>query len=112
MASIRQSKVARLIQKELSEIFLFRKNELSGGAMITVTIVRASPDLAVAKVYLSLYSTKNPEELLENIRSYTNQIRGMLGQRTGKQLRKIPELIFYRDDSLDYIERIEQLLKK
>ncbi len=110
MESTRQKKVSRLLQKELGNIFQKKTNEL-GGKMITVTTVRISPDLSVAKVYLSIFPKKNHgEESLEHIRNMTPQIRNELGKIVRNQLRIVPELIFYIDDSLDYIENIENLL--
>ncbi|NDV69858.1 30S ribosome-binding factor RbfA [Dysgonomonas sp. 25] len=111
MESTRQQKINRLIQKELSEIFQ-RDTRQMQGVLITVSTVRVSPDLGLAKVYLSIFPSDKGEELLKNIKTNTKGIRFALGQKTGKQLRVIPELAFYIDDSLDYIENIENLLKK
>ena len=111
MASIRQSKVSRLIQKELAEIFRSEARNLFKGAFITVTIVRLSPDMGLAKVYLSIMD-KDKEAVLKNITLQTKEIRKRLGLKVGKQLRITPELAFYIDDSLDYAMHIEELLKK
>ena len=80
------------------------------GIMITVTKVNISPDLSIAKVYLSLFATSNKEEMIDSIRGHAREIRFKLGRKIGKQVRVIPELQFYLDDSLDYIENIEKLL--
>ncbi|GAB4133851.1 MAG: 30S ribosome-binding factor RbfA [Bacteroidia bacterium] len=112
METTRQQKFARLIQKEMAEIFQFDMKGKYGNIMITVTMVRVSPDLGVAKVYVSLFPVKEKDKMLDLIRSHSHEIRGHLGKRIGKQVRIIPELIFYIDDSLDYAERIEELLKK
>ena len=79
--------------------------------MISVTQVRVSPDLGIAKSYLSLFPSDNREEVIEEIRSHAKEIRYILGKKVGQQLRHIPELHFYLDDSFDYAEQIDQLLK-
>ena len=111
MASTKQNKVARLLQKELGDIFQKRSKSLFEDKMITVTVVRISPDLLVAKVYLSIYPSKNNEKTLALVREHANEIRYDLGNRIRNQVRKIPELTFFIDDSLDYIENIDRLLK-
>ncbi|GAD08115.1 Ribosome-binding factor A [Porphyromonas crevioricanis] len=111
MDSTRQSKISRLIQKELSEIFRLQTKALPG-VIVSVTSVRVSADLSIARATLSIFPSDRAEELLKNIRSQASQVRFELGQRTRMQLRRIPELHFYIDDSLDYIERIDELLKK
>ncbi len=80
--------------------------------MISVTVVRVSPDFSVAKVYLSIYAGPPREEVFQFIVSQTREIRYKLGQQIGKQMRIVPELIFYLDDSINYAEEINQLLKK
>lgn len=110
METTRQNKIARLIQKDLSLIFQVQGRNLFGGAMITVTKVNIAKDLSVARIYLSLFGVKNKETLLEEIRSHTRVIRRELGNREHNQLRIIPELHFFLDDSLDYIENIDHLL--
>lgn len=109
METTRQQKINRLIQKELSEIFLLDTKKVRG-VLISVSIVRVSPDLGNAKVYLSIFPSDKAKELLANIQANVKAIRFDLGQRVGKQLRVIPELSFYLDDSLDYIENIDRLL--
>lgn len=112
MDSTRQQKFSRLIQKEIAEIFQFETKGKFGSIMITVTQVKVSPDLGVAKIYVSLFPVKEKDKMLDVIRKSSNEIRGLLGKRIRHQARVIPELIFYVDDSLDYAERIENLLKK
>ena len=80
------------------------------GKMISVTTVRVSPDLAIAKSYISIFPTENRREVLKQVRIANPRIRGLLGRRVGKQLRVVPELEFYIDDSLDYIDNIDRLL--
>lgn len=111
MESTRLQKIGRLLQKELGDIFQ-RQAQAMRGVLVSVSVVRVSPDLGVAKVYLSIFPSGKSKELLEAIRANTKAIRYDLGQRVGKQLRIIPELSFFIDDSLDYIEHIDELLKK
>ena len=110
MDSNRQQKVNRLIQKELSEIFLLETKKMQG-VFISVTNVRVTPDLGLAHVYLSIFPSEKSEEMVENINSNVKSVRYELGKRVGRQLRVVPELNFHVDDSLDYIEHIDQLLK-
>jgi ribosome-binding factor A len=102
--------MSRLLQKDLGDIFHRESRVLARGAMITVTKVHVTPDLAMAKVYLSLFATEDKNSLLEFIQKHGREIRYNLGKRIGKQVRVIPELFFYLDDSLDYIDNIERLL--
>ncbi len=110
MESTRQKKVARLMQKEIGNILQKKTSEL-GGRMITVTVVRMSPDLSLAKIYLSFFPVKENEDPLTPLKEHTAQIRHELGNKVRNQLRIIPELAFFIDDSLDYIEKIEKLLE-
>ncbi|TRX71179.1 30S ribosome-binding factor RbfA [Carboxylicivirga sp. M1479] len=112
MDSTRQKKISRLLQKEISEIFQREMRAVSMGTMVSVTAVRISPDLGQAKTYLSIFPTGNIKEVMEQIDEQTAQIRFALGKRVGKQMRIIPELKFYVDDSLDYLDNIDRLLKK
>lgn len=114
MDSTRQQKVSRLIQKDLGNIFLLEGRGMYANAMITVTQVRVSPDLGVAKIFLSIFAAGsiNKKDILDKVKQHTKEIRGSLGARIGKQVRIIPALEFFIDDSLDYIENIENLLKK
>lgn len=112
MAKTRQNKVARLIQKELGDIFQKESREYFRGKMISVTVVRVTPDLSIAKVYLSIYPVQRDKDPLAEVHENQSRLRHELGNRVRNQLRIIPELIFYIDDSLDYLENIERLLKK
>jgi len=112
MESTRQEKIEKLIQKDIGEIFQQKEILFVPGAMITVTKVRVSKDLSVAKIFLSIFAAKDKEEALALIKSKTKEVRYKLGNRIRHQLRIVPELIFYLDDSLDYIEKIENALKK
>lgn len=110
MDTNRQQKVNRLIQKELSEIFLLDAKKIQG-VLISVTNVRVSPDLGIAHAYLSIFPSEKAEELVSNINENVKTVRYDLGKRLRNQLRVIPELTFHVDDSLDYIENIDRLLK-
>ncbi len=111
MESNRQQKINRLIQKELGEMFLLETKKMAG-VLISVTQVRVTPDLGLAHVRLSFFPPERGEELLQNINRNVKSIRFNFGKRVGKQLRIVPELVFHLDDSLDYIENIDKLLKK
>jgi len=111
MTTTRQHKVSRLLQKELGDYFQRQGSALSGGKMVTVTVVRISPDLGIAKVYLSIFPGENAKEVVEAISDKTGLVRSELGKKLRNQLRHIPEFAFYLDDSLDVIDRIEDLLK-
>lgn len=113
MNSTRQLKVARVIQKDLGEIFQQNNKTMFHGSMITVTAVRMSPDLSFAKVYISIFSIgKEKDEIFALIKDNVKPIRTMLGNRVKKQFRIVPEIAFYIDDSLDYIENIDSLLNQ
>jgi ribosome-binding factor A len=114
MDSTRQNKIARLLQKDISEILQLNSRVYYGGSMVTVTKVRVSPDLALAKTYVSIFVTGKGDKasVLQNINLHVKEIRRDLGNRVKNQLRIIPDLEFILDDSLDYIENIENLLKK
>ena len=111
MESTRQQKIARLIQKELSEIFRLQTAKM-GGVLVSVSAVRVSPDLSIARAYLSIFPSEKADEILKNINASAKTVRYELAQRVRYQLRKTPELSFFVDDSLDYIEHIDELLKK
>ena len=111
MEGTRLQKIELLLQKELGDIFQ-KQTQARHGVLVSVSVVRVSPDLSVAKAYLSIFPSAKGEELLKAIRANTKAIRYDLGQRVRLQLRKIPELSFFIDDSLDYIEHIDSLLNK
>lgn len=110
METNRQQKINRLIQKELSELFLFETKKMPG-VLISVTRVRVSPDLSMAHAFLSFFPSDKGAELIKNINDNIKSIRYDLGTKVGKQLRVIPDLTFHIDDSLDYLENIDRLLK-
>jgi ribosome-binding factor A len=110
MATIRQHKIEGVIQEELATYFQRNAREICLGAMVTVTIVRVTPDLSLARIYLSIFAGPPKEDVLKSIQENQSKIRGEIGKRL-KAMRKIPELIFNIDDSLDYAEKIDELLK-
>ena len=109
MNNTRLQKIERLIQKDLGEIFLSETKQLPG-VLVSVTKVRMSPDLGVSKAYLSIFPSEKSNEIMENINKQKKAIRYELGLRIGKSIRRIPELIFLLDDSIDYLENIDHLL--
>ncbi|WP_068475683.1 30S ribosome-binding factor RbfA [Saccharicrinis aurantiacus] len=112
MDSTRQKKVNRLLEKEISQIFIQEARVLTLGTMVSVSKVRISPDLGMAKVYLSIFPSKNAANVIEEIKTKGGLVRKALGMKAGKQLRVIPDLQFFLDDSLDYLENIDRLLKE
>ena len=109
--STRQQKYSKLIQKELSDIFLRDKRGILDNAFITIADVRMSPDLSVARIYISMLLVKEKEKVLENITSRKSEIRKALGNRIGKQVRIIPELIFFKDEVEENATRLDELIK-
>ena len=110
METTRQNKISRLLQKELSEIFLLQTKAMPG-VLVSVSAVRISPDMSIARVYLSVFPSEKAEEIVKNVNDNMKTIRYELGTRVRHQLRIIPELKFFVDDSLDYSEKIDSLLK-
>ena len=111
METTRQKKVARQIQKDVAEILLQKTSSILPGALISVSKVRMSPDLSYAKVFLSVFPLQDASAFLKSIGNQSSEIRNDLGRRVRHQLRIVPELTFYIDDSLDYAENIDRLLR-
>ncbi len=111
MSSIRQNRIEGVIQEELSVFFQRNAREICLGAMVTVTVVRISPDLTSAKCYLSIFAGPDKEEVLANVKLHSSRIRGAIGKRL-KNMKHIPQLSFFIDDSLDYASKIDELLKR
>lgn len=111
MDTTRQQKFSRLIQKEIGEIFQKDGYNFFGKAFVTVTGAKISPDLSIAKVYLSIFGSPNSQGVLDEIERHNKEIRKRLGNSIRHQARIIPELKFFLDDSLDQVEKIEKLLK-
>lgn len=111
MKPTREDKISRMLQKELGEIFLLYAKEMQG-VLISVSDVRVSPDLSIARVYLSIFPNEKAKDAFTLIEKDSKSIRFELGNRIRHQVRIIPELVFVLDDSANYLERIDQLLKK
>ena len=111
-ASTRQQKVARQIQKDLSEIIQSQGMAIYNGSMISVTEVRMSPDLALAKVFLSIFPSDKAKDVMQIVNGQSKTIRGELGKRVRHQLRVVPELTFFVDESLDRLQHIDDLLNQ
>ena len=110
--STRQLKVAKEIQKEMAEIIRCKGMAAFGGALVSVSGVKISPDLSVAKVYVSIFPSDKAEAVMNALQENGKALRGELGSKVAKQLRIVPEIAFFLDSSLDYVEHIEELLKK
>lgn len=106
--SIRQEKFGKVLQKELADIFQEKRSSLFHNAFITISGVNVSPDMGYAKVYLSFLQAKNNKELLETVNKHGKEIRHELALKIRKQVRIIPELSFFLDDSLDYVFKMEK----
>ena len=111
-ASTRQLKVGRELQKDLAEIIRSKGMAAFGGAMVTVSEVRISPDLSVAKVYVSVFPSDKADAVMATLQDNVKAFRGELGHLVAKPFRIVPELVFQLDSSIDYAEHIDQLLKK
>ena len=111
-ASTRQLKVARELQRDLAEIIRSKGMAVFGGSMVTVSEVRISPDLSIAKVFVSIFPSSRQEEVMKVLKENTRVLRGELGRKVASQLRIVPELDFFLDTTLDYAEHIDELLKK
>ena len=110
MESIRQQKVSRLLQKEIGILFQQSLSHLAAGNIVTVTVVRIAPDLGFAKIYLSVFPEKDPKGMISVLNENIGEVTRALYPKIKNQFRKMPEIRFYHDDSLDYAERINQIL--
>ena len=111
MESTRQNKIARLIQKELSQLLLGETRK-TRGIMLSVSECRVSPDLSYCTAYISVFPSERADEIVAALTANVKTLRYDLGQRLRHQLRIIPELRFFKDETLDYLEHIDELLKK
>ena len=111
-ATTRQLKVARELQRYLAEIIRSKGMAVYEGSMVTVSEVRVSPDLSIAKVYVSIFPSANAGKVMKTLEDDKKALRGELGRKVASQLRIVPELDFYLDTTLDYAEHIDELLKK
>lgn len=96
----------------MAEIIRSKGMAMFGGALVSVSGVKISPDLSVAKIYVSIFPSDKADKVMEILEENVRSLRGELGNRVARQLRIVPEITFFRDDSLDYVEHIEELLKK
>ena len=112
METTRQNKISRLIQKDMADILQKEGKDLFHGVLISVTQVRVTSDLSIARVYLSIFPSEKGSAILLEVKKLHSKFRGMLGLKVGKQLRIVPQLDFHLDDSLDYIDNIDRLLKE
>jgi len=110
--SKRQKQIGQLIMEELSDIFRREGFSMVDVGMVSVSKVMVTPDLLEARVYLSLFQIKDTESLMQTFREKTSEFRKLLGMRVKNQLRRVPELVFYLDDTLDYVFKMEELFKK
>ena len=108
---LRQEKFGKQVQRDLSELFNIKKNDWLGGAFVTISNVLVSPDLGHVKVYLSLYNNPNRSAIMSKLELCNKDIRHSLAQRLRNNLKKMPEIHFYEDDTLDYVAKMEDLLK-
>ena len=111
MESKRQKQVARLVQQYLSEIFLREGKEVTENALVTISHVKMTPDLYTARIYLSIYNTKHPDEIMTHIEANTNAFRKLLGQKVRHQLRSVPQLSFFKDETLDEVFKLEEIFR-
>ena len=112
MDSTRQQKIARQIQRDIAEILQKELADTLRGTLVTVTTVRVSPDLAYAKLYISIFPFERSTAILDTIKDKSWYVRKLLGARIRNQLKIVPELEWFIDDSLEYIENIDNLLKE
>lgn len=110
--SKRQKQVAGLIQAEMSDLFQREGVGNLGGGLISISRVAVTPDLLEARIYLSFFQVKNPDDAMKAIRERTGEWRGELGKRVRNQLRRVPHLQFFSDDTLDHVFKMEELFKK
>lgn len=111
MDSNRQQKFARIIQKEISDIFVREGRNYFGSHFVTISGVKVTPDLGIARIYLSAFKVQDKEALVEQIRSHTHAIRGELGNRMRNQIRHIPNLEFFMDESLDEVDKMDKIFR-
>jgi ribosome-binding factor A len=108
---LRQEKFAKLIQRDMGELFQSHRHEWLAGEFVTISGVQVSPDLGYVKIYLSLFNSKHRQQVMENMELYNRDIRRELAARLKNQVRKIPEIMFFEDDTLDYVDKMDQIFK-
>ena len=110
--SKRQLKVSKQLQKDISEIFRIKLGHITRNSLLTITRVEVSPDLSVAKIYISSFTTGQNQNVVDQINQHKSELRGALGNRIGKQVRKVPELIFIEDHGSEHASNIEEILSR
>jgi ribosome-binding factor A len=110
MESVRQQKVSRLLQKEIGLIFQNQVSHLALGKIVSVTVVRVTPDLSYARVYVSVFPDSDPQKAVDSFNANIKEVTKVLYPRIKNQFRVMPDIRFYYDDSLDYADRINQIL--
>ena len=111
MQTKRQKQLSKLVQQALSDIFLKEGQEILKGAMVTVTQAEVAADLSVAKAYLSIYNSEEPDAIMDNIQASNKQLRYLMGTKLRHQMRRMPELIFFRDNTLDEVFKLEEIFR-
>ena len=112
MASIRQQQIGKIVQVAISEILQKEAREVLSNALVTVVSVKVTPDLLIARVYLSIYNTPNPNDVIHLINQNQKAFRGLLGKKIRNKVRSIPELEFFRDDTMDEVVQMDKLFKE
>ena len=112
METTRQKKVSKLLQKDIAEILQNKlKKQGHHGVLLSITKVSVTVDFSIAKIFLSVFPSEMSQQVMGEVSKMSSRIRHEVAQKAKKQLRKVPELLFFLDDSLDYIEKIEDSLK-
>ncbi len=110
---LRQDKFAKQIQRDLAELMTLHRNEWLGGAFVTMSNVLVSPDLSYVKVYISLFNIQNRKDVLNHLNTMVDkEIRHEIARRIKNNVKKIPEIRFYEDDTLDYVTKMDELFEK
>ncbi|MDR2520732.1 MAG: 30S ribosome-binding factor RbfA [Bacteroidales bacterium OttesenSCG-928-I14] len=112
MENKKLQKIERLIQKEINELFRLQAKQFKKLVIMSVITVRVSPDLGIAKIFLSIYPSNSIINIMDNVKKNKNNIRYNLGLRIGKKIRRVPELFFYVDNSFDYVDNISRLISQ
>ncbi len=112
MESVRQQKIAKLVQHTISDILLREGSTYAPGGMITVTQVRMTPDLLVARIYLSIFKSDTPQNVMKLFKEHRGELRKKLGDKLRFQLRRIPEMEFFLDETLDEVFRLEEIFRQ
>lgn len=111
MENTRQNKIAKLLEHDLANIFQHIAKDHFKGTLISITKVNVTSDLGIARINFSVFPTDKSKPVLDYLNEHTAAVRGELGNKVKNQLRRVPELTFYLDDTLDYIDNIDKLLK-